>query len=201
MFFEAGLLRGADEDEWSVTLGVEHGLTERVQVALEVPYIFVEPDDPEEGAAANGFDLATLSLQFGLLPPRSPFAVALALEAGLPVAGRNGPGDDQVTTAVAVLLAWVVDDFELFGGVKSTWCADPTEPWSSSSARSSRSSARPSSCRPPGRLETDDDVWELGPEFIIEDLGPFDLGLGLQRAFQDGPDDWSATVTLTWSFD
>ena len=124
--FETGYNNGVDADEFELRLGLEYGITNRVQVSFDLPYLFVNPDDPGD-PNAHGWDAAQIGLQLGLLGVDEPLALSLGLEADVPLAGREGPGSDDTKVAVAVLLARVWGSRELFGDARATRTDGPTE--------------------------------------------------------------------------
>jgi hypothetical protein len=196
--FEALYANGVDEDEIELRVALEYGLTSRIQVGLDLPYVFVDPED-EDVPEADGFDAAELAFQFALLGADAPLALAFEIESEIPIAGREGPGSDDVKAAGAFLLAWVHGHAEVFGGVKGTWSSEPTEV-----------ELELGGVFVTGRIATEiaatwtdaghDTEWELKPEVTIEDLGPFDLAIGFPYAFLDGRDEWGVAATLTWGY-
>lgn len=194
--FETTYQDGVEEDEVELRIGFEYGLTERIQLGVEVPYLFVDPDDEDE-ESASGLDLAEIALQLALLDAESPAALALAFEAHVPVTGREGPGDDEAKAAAALLVAALIGRNEIFGGIQATWSDAPTE-----------LELELGAVFPTGRIATEvaltwtDDgesrQWELRPELVIEDVGPVDVGIAAYRAFLDGPDEWGLALTVTY---
>lgn len=197
--FETTYTDGAEEDEYELRLGMEYGITDRIQFEFGVPYLFVDPNDPEE-ADEEGFDLAEIAFQFALLGPEAPMALSLVTEVGFPVAGREGPGDDEAKFALAILGAYVAGSVEYYGGLKATWSDEPTE--HEIEAGVVYAFERSAIDFQVTYLESGgEDEWELTPEFVIEDLGPFDLGIGVPYTIKTGKDEWGAQLTLTFGLD
>ena len=192
--FETLFVDGVEEDEIELRVEVEYGLTSRLQIGCELPYLFVDPREPGE-PSEDGFDAALLSLQFGLLGADAPLALSLVAESEIPFVGREGPGSDEVKPAAAILLARVVGSHEIFGGIKRTFTSDHELELEFGGVFVKGRLATEISA---GWIRTrEGSAWVLSPEFIIEDVGPFDLGIGFPYTFLDGPDEWGFGITLT----
>lgn len=192
--FATQWIDAGDAEETQTSVALEYGLTGRLQLGFELPHLVVNPRASGE-PSRSGLDSAGFSLQVGLLGADAPVALSLVAQADVPVGGRWGRGG-EVVPAGAVLLARVFGSTELFGGVRSTVAHRPAETEVEAGCVFLR-----------GRVATEiavswigtgsESAWELSPEIIIEDVGPFDLGIGAPRTFLDGRDEWGVAVTLT----
>src|ERR1051326_1250251 len=76
-----------DQKRLMIGSEVAYGLTDRLQLAAEVPYVFVNPRD---SASANGIGDVDLAMRYGVLDFRQqPFALNVGLALELPTGDRS----------------------------------------------------------------------------------------------------------------
>lgn len=192
-----------DDDEQTVELilGIEYGLTERLELSCEQPYLFVVPEGNEQDV--NGFGDFTLGGKF-LWLTMGRAALSTSLDVTFPTGDHNKSeelSDNRFEFEPMLLLDVGLDPIEFFVGAGGEFNEDHSSFVYEVTATYEIVEDWELTLGVEGNVSDQHDEVILIPEFafpIWEDVeGAIEFPVGLTKASPD----WGITFEIAWDFE